>query len=612
MKNGVTRIISNSIDGASQTTASVSVEVPEEPETAAKSIRIHYNRKDAKYDDWGLHVWGDTDSPTAWERPLQASGSDTFGVYWELNAKQSGKNVFFLIHSGRGRKEFEGTLDPSASDAVWVVSEHPSLFTSEPDLASIPKGDLGFARALWVKKDLIAWPSEDEKEQDEDEVAYSLHASRDAGMHVTGKGVEGASESVQLEIDPAGLPLEVKEKFPHIANYVSLRLPPGIDVQSLIKSQLAVSARDASGAPLNATAVQLPGVLDDACAYDGPLGVSVVGEKVSLNLWAPTAQNVRLLLFSAPEGGEPFEAAQLEEGEKGVWSVTGPLEWKGSYYLYEVTVFHPSTGKVETGFATDPYARGLSANGERSFIFDIAKEEALEPEGWGELVHQKPPLTAFTDIALYELHIRDFSVADETVDPKLRGTYLAFAEQSSAGVRHLRGLAEAGLTHVHLLPCFDFSTVDERKENWKTVDFQALSQLPPDSEEQQAAVVAVQDEDGFNWGYDPVNWGVPEGSYATDPDGPLRTLEFRKMVQSLNGLGLRVVLDVVYNHLHGSGPTGVHSVLDKVVPGYYLRRNKDGVVENSTCMNNTASEHYMVDRLIVDDLLLWATAYKVS
>jgi pullulanase len=112
--------------------------------------------------------------------------------------------------------------------------------------------------------------------------------------------------------------------------------------------------------------------------------------------------------------------------------------------------------------------------------------------------------------------------------------------------------------------------------------------------------------------YDPVHWGVPEGSYATDPNGPTRTTEFRTMVQALNRIGLRVVLDVVYNHIHGSGPSGIHSCLDKVVPGYYLRMDKDGAIENSTCMNNTASEHYMVDRLIVDDLKSWAVNYKVD
>uniref|UniRef100_A0A2P2M5R7 Uncharacterized protein n=1 Tax=Rhizophora mucronata TaxID=61149 RepID=A0A2P2M5R7_RHIMU len=124
--------------------------------------------------------------------------------------------------------------------------------------------------------------------------------------------------------------------------------------------------------------------------------------------------------------------------------------------------------------------------------------------------------------------------------------------------------------------------------------------LPPDSAEQQAQVTLIKDDDGYNWGYNPILWGVPKGSYASNPNGACRTIEFRKMVHALNCMGLRVFLDVVYNHLHGSGPFDKNSVLDKIVPGYYLRRNTDGFIEHSACENNTASEHYMVERLIVE------------
>lgn len=144
------------------------------------------------------------------------------------------------------------------------------------------------------------------------------------------------------------------------------------------------------------------------------------------------------------------------------------------------------------------------------------------------------------------------------------------------------------------------------------MDPNILETLPPDSVEQQAQIMTIQDEDGYNWGYNPVLWGVPKGSYASNPNSPCRTLEFRKMVQALNRIGLRVVLDVVYNHLHGSGPFDENSVLDKIVPGYYLRRNSDGCIEHSACVNNTASEHFMVERLILDDLLCWAVDYKVD
>jgi pullulanase len=142
----------------------------------------------------------------------------------------------------------------------------------------------------------------------------------------------------------------------------------------------------------------------------------------------------------------------------------------------------------------------LAANGERSLVIDFA-DTALMPEGWETVALQKPRLKAFTDIAIYELHIRDFSISDPTVDPAVQGGYLAFSQKESAGVMHLKNLADAGLTHVHLLPCFDFATVNEQKETWKTVDTAKLALYAPNAEEQQAAVVAIQDEDGFNWGY---------------------------------------------------------------------------------------------------------------
>jgi pullulanase-type alpha-1,6-glucosidase len=176
---------------------------------------------------------------------------------------------------------------------------------------------------------------------------------------------------------------------------------------------------------------------------------------------------------------------------------------------------------------------------------------------------------------------------------------------------HLQALAEAGLTHIHLLPTFDIATIEEDKSLWETVDRAELADLPPDSEEQQALLESFRNLDGFNWGYDPFHYNVPEGSYSTDPNGPRRILEFRQMVQALNEAGLRVVVDVVYNHTNASGQAE-KSVLDKVVPGYYHRLLPDGRVAHSTCCANTATEHDMMRKLMLDSVILWATQYKVD
>lgn len=360
----------------------------------------------------------------------------------------------------------------------------------------------------------------------------------------------------------------------------------------------------------NATCLQLPGILDELFSYDGPLGAIYTEEAVSLYLWAPTAQAVSACIYKDPLDRNPVEIIQLKE-DNGVWSVEGPKSWDGCYYIYELSVYHPSTSQIEKCYANDPYARGLSSDGGKTLIVNL-QVDILKPEGWDKLADEKPDLRSFSDISIYELHIRDFSANDHSVNPDFRGGYLAFTLQDSAGIHHLKELSDAGVSHLHLLPTFQFGGVGDQKENWKAVDASVLEKLPPDSAEQQAQISAIQNEDGYNWGYNPVLWGVPKGSYASNANGPCRVIEFRKMVQAINHLGLRVVLDVVYNHLYESGPFNKDSVLDKVVPGYYLRRNADGLVENSTCMNNTASEHYMVERLILDDLIHWAVNYKVD
>ncbi|KAL6509660.1 Pullulanase 1, chloroplastic [Orobanche gracilis] len=235
---------------------------------------------------------------------------------------------------------------------------------------------------------------------------------------------------------------------------------------------------------------------------------------------------------------------------------------------------------------------------------------------------QIPPGLDVNSILKYQLAVSALGLlaSDDTVPSEFRGSYLAFTcpvrvcycLKDSAGMLHLKKLSDAGITHVHLLPTYHFAGVDDDMRKWQSVDFQMLESFPTDSDEKQACITVIQDADGYNWGYNPVVWGVPKGSYASNPNGSSRIFEFRKMVQALNHIRVRVVLDVVYNHLHANGPYDENSVLDKIVLGYYTRRNLDGFIEHSTCANNTASEHYMVERLIIDDLLHWATNYKVD
>ncbi|MEO5988331.1 MAG: pullulanase-type alpha-1,6-glucosidase, partial [Candidatus Eisenbacteria bacterium] len=491
-------------------------------------------------------------------------------------------------------------LDPTQQKEAWIVSGKLDLAKTAPDVSALAFGDLSRSRAHWVDRVTLLWPGAPASGFE-----YALHVSPAATLRVTQGGVAGG-ERFALRVEAAGMSPELRERFPYLAGATVLKLDATNQARTpeWLRAQLAVSQRSTDGRSGDATSVQIPGVLDDLLAYDGALGATWTAGAPALRLWAPTAQKVRLILFAGPRTSEPAQTIDMKR-EGGTWVANGRSAWKGMYYQYEVTVYTPTTRRIETVRATDPYSRSLARNGTRSQLIDM-DDAALKPAGWSAL--RKPTLAAIEDAVVYELHVRDFSVSDSTVPPAHRGRFLAFTD-SSDGTRHLKRLAEAGLTHVHLLPSFDIATVDEDPSKWRSPG--ELSNLSPDSDEQQGAVGRVRAWDGFNWGYDPVHYGVPEGSYATDPDGTARVLEFRRLVQGLAALGLRVVIDVVYNHTHASG-MAEFSVLDRIVPGYYQRLDADGAVENSTCCSNTASEHRMMEKLMVDDLVHWSRDYRVD
>lgn len=469
-----------------------------------------------------------------------------------------------------------------------------------PDLAAAPL--CNDARAHWLRRDTIVWPL-DRPEQCE----VTLWASPTAAL-VRHEDTLSGGEAIPLYFDRAGLDSNLVAQFPHLAHAAVFRLPHDAlhRAEDLLRGQLAVTVRRPL-AELAVTGVQLPGVLDDCYNPTGPLGITFDSSIPTLRVWAPTARTVRLLLF--PDSTAPADhTIALQRGDDGVWQVQGDWWWNWRFYQYEVRVYSPATGRMETNCVTDPYSLSLSLNSRRSQIVNL-DDPALKPDGWDTL--RKPALDAPEDAVLYELHIRDFSATDPRVPPPVRGTYRAFTLEGTYGVRHLEALAEAGLTHIHLLPAFDISTVDDDRSQRRDPDPVLLGSFGPDSPEPAHLITAVRDQDSFNWGYDPFHFTVPEGSYSSAPDGPERIREFRAMVQALNRLGLRVVMDVVYNHTVASGQHA-KSVLDRVVPGYYHRLCLGGSVEQSTCCENTASEHRMMDRLMRDSLHTWATAYKID
>jgi pullulanase-type alpha-1,6-glucosidase len=451
------------------------------------------------------------------------------------------------------------------------------------------------ARAYWLTRDRVAWNAP---------ATGSVVLLADAGESAT-----ASNRAASFSLDPAGtVSGRLATAVPHLNGMRLYRIKGATrsKVSAALRGRVTVAVRRPGGGLAATTGLQIGGVLDDLYAHDAPLGVSFANDVPSIRLWAPTARSVRLRLFDRSEGGETRVLPMTRHPATGVWQITGAADWNRKHYLFEVTVFAPSTGRITTNLVTDPYSLNLSAGGERSQIINL-RDEDLQPEGWSKLARSLPE--APEDTAIYELHVRDFSISDATATPAHRGKYLAFTDMQSNGMRHLRALAQSGLTHLHLLPTFDCATVPERTAQQRTTS--DLSKFGPASEEQQAAVEAIRAEDAFNWCYDPLHFIAPDGNYATDADGPARVIEFRKMVLGLDRVGLGAVLDIVFNHTTAAGQARF-SVLDRIVPGYYHRLDEKGAVATSTCCANTASERAMMQKLMIDAMLVWARDYKVS
>ncbi|MAU00891.1 MAG: alpha-dextran endo-1,6-alpha-glucosidase [Anaerolineaceae bacterium] len=515
---------------------------------------------------------------------------------WDVNygeaGAQDGANIPFSVQE-------EETL------VTFTFDSRSNLLNISVGSGGI-QGNISQRSAHWVAADTIAWDIEAAPGNQ-----YFFHYDPLGGVFSLGfDGISGG-EAVPLTVDPNGLSEEIVAKFPHLGSFTALKFSEDdLRVARVaLKGQVAVSAQDESGQIIDAAGLQIPGVLDDLYPYDGELGVTLSEGVPTLTLWAPTARQVRLHLFDDANPNTEAEILVMRPTpSNGTWSITGESDWLGKYYLYEVQVYVPTEGSVQTNLVTDPYSFSLATNSTRSQIVDLS-DPATMPAGWQGVV--KPGIEAPEDIVIYELHVRDFSVNDPSVPQEMQGTYSAFTVMDSNGMQHLAALSEAGLTHLHLLPTFDIATIDEDKSTWTTPSFEELASLPPDSEEQQAMISAIRDQDPFNWGYDPFHYTVPEGSYAVYPEGTSRIVEYREMVQALNEIGLHVVVDVVYNHTNASGQSE-NSVLDRIVPGYYHRLNSTGRVETSTCCQNTATEHDMMRKLMVDSVVTWATAYKID
>ncbi|MFB9737547.1 pullulanase-type alpha-1,6-glucosidase [Streptomyces thermocoprophilus] len=576
----------------------VLTERPDQPAQDTDKAVLHYHRADGNYDGWGLHTWTGAAQPTDWSKPLRPVRTDAYGAVFEVPLAAGATSLSYIVHKGDEKDlPTDQSLDLKANGyEVWLLAGQESYLLPQPAGSSAAL-DLTTSKAIWIDRDTLAWNGSDGA------ASTQLLYSRTGSIKAENATLTSTDER-WIRLTRTTLTDAQKAKYPHLKAYTAWSVDPRDRdrVPEALRGQLVASQRAANGAVLAATGVQIAGVLD--ALYPGAtkaqLGPVFRHGRPTLSVWAPTARSVRLEI-----GGSTVPMRR--DDTTGVWSVTGPASWKNKPYRYVVTVWAPSVRRLVTNKVTDPYSVALTADSERSLVVDLA-DKALAPSGW--TTYTKPKAVPLKDAQIQELHIRDFSVADSTVPARDRGTYLAFTDKLSDGSKHLRALAGAGTSYVHLLPAFDIATIPERKADQTTPDCD-LASLPADSDKQQECVAATAAKDAYNWGYDPYHYTVPEGSYATDPDGTARTVQFREMVKAINEDGLRVVMDVVYNHTAAAGQADT-SVLDKVVPGYYQRLLADGSVANSTCCANTATENAMMGKLVVDSIVTWAKQYKVD
>jgi pullulanase len=303
------------------------------------------------------------------------------------------------------------------------------------------------------------------------------------------------------------------------------------------------------------------------------LGVTYSPGKTVFKIWAPTATAVKLRLYAAGEGGKATQIIQLNKAEQGVWEMTIKQDLKNRYYTFQVKINDRWLQE-----RPDIYAKAVGVNGKRGMVVDM---RSTDPENWTR--DRKPALKNFTDMIIYELHIRDLSINPNS-GIQHKGQFLGLTETGTkspdgelTGLDHIKSL---GVTHIHLLPSFDFNSIDETKPGEK-----------------------------YDWGYAPLNYNVPEGSYSTNPyDGNVRIHEFKQMVQALHANGLRVILDVVYNHTSDTS-----SNFNQFVPGYFYRHTAKGAYSNGTgCGNETASERAMVRKYIIESVIYWAKEYHLD
>lgn len=660
-------------------------------------VNLDSTDKLSAFASYNLHLWQDcgngwgssaTDRtgttysiPTTWPNGPGITSKDNgnagerhdpyYGAFFVIPTSELGTCGNFIIKTPGGAAQtgdLQVNIKRDGGDydrMAWIIVNTDNMRNSRMsnipiclnDVCTLDRPLLSITdvEAHWLSARTIIWNREFAANK-----KVEIYRSTEGGMSAAKDGSLQGGQLLATLNSARPLTAEEQALVPHLADYFAYDLPANVSIdtiKSALKDELLILGRydsveeNDAGATVTvergrATRIQLPQVLDSLYtagatdADEAKLGVNY-SDGVGVSLWAPTAQNVELRIYS----GDPLRVADTKtlqwDASTGIWSYKGSAaELDRKFYRFRVTAYNPLAKKVQRLEVTDPYSVSLSTNGRHSQFVNL-NDADVKPAGWDN--HVIPTVAAPEAATIYEGHVRDFSINDQSTPAAYRGKYLAFAQTNTAPVEHLRKLVDAGLTHIHLLPSNDSSSINEDASAQVNLDSyifelcqkvanksavsvcdgsvsngatvrSVLQGFDPQSDKARALMAAIADLDGFNWGYDPQHFNAPEGSYATNPQGAVRVKEMREMNMALHQLGLRVVMDVVYPHTISSGFEAANSVFDKVVPGYYYRANPaTGEPETGTFAGpDTATEHRMMGKFVADSVVQWAQQYKVD
>ncbi|MGX5643488.1 type I pullulanase [Bacillus cereus] len=500
-------------------------------------IIIHYKEKLGNTKDWNLWLWGENANGTSY----QFTGEDEFGKYAKIKIDGDYNRVGFIVRTNEWEKDggdrwIENIKDGRAE--VWILSGDEKVYNSKPS------SDLSIQKATI-------------------DGFHEITVTTNVPFNIKEKKIE--IEGIKIKnITPYDI------NSGDITNKVKIITEQKIDLKQTYK----VKIENLADTNTEIGKVIRSEEFDNLFYYGGnDLGNTYTPQHTKFRLWAPTASEAKLVTYkkwSDKIGAE----INMQQGEKGTWTSELKGNQKGLFYTYKVKIGDKWTDAV------DPYVRAASVNGDKGAVVNL---EETNPKKWK--ANKKPKFKNPEDAIIYELHVRDLSIQPES-GIKQKGKYLGVTEKGTKGPEGVKTgldhIKDLGVTHVQLLPIFDYASVNEETLN----------------------------EPQYNWGYDPKNFNVPEGSYSTNPYEPtVRITELKQMVQTLHDNNLRVVMDVVYNHMYNAAESNFH----KLVPGYYYRYNEDGTFANGTGVgNDTASERKMMRKFMIDSVTYWAKEYNLD